>query len=498
MRRVASLLFLLGASRAWAADVFVSPTGDDTAVGSAAAPLRTLPVALARAQPGDVVRLRAGSYLGGPITKQATAAAPIRVVSEDGPQKAILENSDQPLHVTASSWLVFDGLEVRNSISNTVRIDTSHDLTLSNLFAHDAGLDGDVILISQSQRITLDNVEAARPGQSATAQIPPFRENVELVNVDDSSVRSSFIHDGGATLLLIRGDSQNVVVERNVIGDQRDAGDADPAVGLGGVSDLATLQGAQFEVTNLIFRNNIVYRAAHGALGIFDAQHVAVADNLFVDVDQVVVAFKDGGAPAPGSDDVRFANNLFVDTRGRMPAPFNRITGGLTNFTASFDVYWNAGQPVPPSLGVAIDATETGRLTTDPGVAAPQAFTSSAQAIAALQPSPNGSAAVPGRDVSGAPYFVVDDIRGRLRGARRDRGPYLLGNAGTGADGGTDGGTGGGMVGGGFGGGALPPREGCACELGAAPLASATPELVGLVGLGLLALLARALRRRRR
>ena len=490
--RVASLLFVLSATRAWGADIFVSPTGDDTAGGSIGTPLRTLPAALARANPGDAIRLRAGSYPGGLLTKQATAAAPIRILSQDGPQLAILENSDEPLRVTASSWLVFDGLEVRNSITNAVHIDTSHDLTLSNLFVHDAGLDGDVILISQSQRIVIDSVEAARPGPRAGGQLPPFQPCIELIDVDDSVVRRSFIHDGGGSLLLIRGDSQNMVVERNVIGNQRDDGDADPAVGLGGVTDVTLLHGAQFEVSTIVFRNNIVYTAAHGALAISDAQHVAVADNLFLNVDVVVVEFKAGGAPAPGSDDVSFANNLFVDTRGRMPAPFNRVTDTLTNFTAADDVYFNAGAPIPASLGgVPADINEPGRLTTDPGVAAPQAFTSRAQAIAALRPSPTGSAATPGLDVSGPPFNVTDDINGFGRNGRNDRGPYVLGSAGSGADLGTSGG--GGSTGGGFGGGALPPREGCACELGATPFADVAP-----FALVLLALLAGQLRRRRR
>jgi len=42
--------------------IHVSPSGDDTAGGTAEAPMKTLAAALAKAKPGDVIELAAGEY----------------------------------------------------------------------------------------------------------------------------------------------------------------------------------------------------------------------------------------------------------------------------------------------------------------------------------------------------------------------------------------------------------------------------------------------------
>ena len=51
-------LTVSGAARDW----FVSPTGNDAAEGNDQAPLRTVQAALDRAQPGDVCKIKAGTY----------------------------------------------------------------------------------------------------------------------------------------------------------------------------------------------------------------------------------------------------------------------------------------------------------------------------------------------------------------------------------------------------------------------------------------------------
>src|SRR4051794_38172137 len=60
---------------------FVSPSGDDSAAGSASAPWRTLQHAANLVQPGDVVDVLAGSYsgfvMGWDYPQGGTAAAPI-------------------------------------------------------------------------------------------------------------------------------------------------------------------------------------------------------------------------------------------------------------------------------------------------------------------------------------------------------------------------------------------------------------------------------------
>ncbi|MDO9022546.1 MAG: hypothetical protein Q8S73_20240 [Deltaproteobacteria bacterium] len=103
----------------------------------------SIAAAVNRANPGDRVLVRVGTYAGGGwIQRSGTATAPITVVSVDGPRRAAIQGGGESLRVGGSAYLVFDGFEVRNSGDNTVHIDNSHHITLRNLYAHDAGPNG--------------------------------------------------------------------------------------------------------------------------------------------------------------------------------------------------------------------------------------------------------------------------------------------------------------------------------------------------------------------
>src|SRR5439155_22585151 len=120
----------------------------------AVAPGSPIAPAINAAHPGDRILLRAGTYPGGGWIGPAygTAAAPITVLSVDGPRRAVIEGGGEALRIgDGSSYLVFDGLEVRNSGDNAVHIDGgSHHITLRNMFVHDAGFNGDVVKVNQA------------------------------------------------------------------------------------------------------------------------------------------------------------------------------------------------------------------------------------------------------------------------------------------------------------------------------------------------------------
>src|SRR5439155_17696671 len=142
------------------------------------------------AMPGDRVLVGDGSYVGGLLTAQGTAAAHITIAAQN-PGKAILEGASEPLAIASSAYLDVDGFEVRNSVGHLVHVSGSNHLKLSNLYAHDAGMDGDVFFIEQSQSIELAHVTAARPG--AHLGVPPARDAIELVGVSNASVHDSFV-----------------------------------------------------------------------------------------------------------------------------------------------------------------------------------------------------------------------------------------------------------------------------------------------------------------
>jgi hypothetical protein len=392
------------------------------------APGSSIVSAINRANPGDRILVRAGTYTGGGwIERSGTASAPITVVSVDGPRAAVIQGGSESLRVGNSSYLVFDGFEVRNSGNNTVHIDlNSHHVTLRNMYVHDAGPDGDVVKINQSNHITIENSEIARPG-ARTGGENPYQECLDFVDVDDSVIRDNFIHDAGSMAMFVKGGSRNTVIERNVFSQQR-AGASDPMVGLGGPTDIELLGGEQYEIINVTFRNNVIMNAVMGAVAVYDAQGAYIANNLMLNNDRVLVEFRAGNGPAAQSQTVRVVDNVMVDTRGQMPTPYLRSSHGLTDFSTSYNLLWNNGAALPTSALLTI-ATQLGHLTGNPLVGVPSATASRATILSTVRPGAGSMAAGTGTDTTASPYGVTLDINQLSRGAARDRGPFMLGAA---------------------------------------------------------------------
>ncbi len=386
----------------------------------------SLASAINRANPGDRILVPAGTYTGGGwIERSGTASAPITIVSADGPRRAVIQGGGESLRVGNSAYLVFDGFEVRNSGDNAVHIDNSHHITLRNLYAHDAGREGDVVKVNQSHHMTIERSEFARPGPRSGGENPD-QECLDFVDVDDSVIRDNFIHDGGSMLAFVKGGSRNTVIERNVFSQQR-AGASDPVVGLGGPTDIALLQGEQFEIINVIFRNNVVMNGVVGAVAVYDAQGAYIANNLMLNNDRVIVEFRAGNGPAARSENVQVVNNLVVDTRGRMPTPFQRSSHGLTGLATSYNLYWNNGQALPTSSLLNV-LSQVGHLAVNPLINVPAASATRDAILAAVRPAMNSQAAGTGMVASGSPFGVTVDINNVSRGSSRDRGPFVIGS----------------------------------------------------------------------
>jgi len=421
------LSLLVASIPAAAADLYVAPTGRSGNSGTAASPLDTPQTALQRARPGDRILVRAGTYRGGGwIEARGTAQAPITVLSVDGPRRAVLEGGSETLRLgDGASYLVFDGLEVRNATSNVIHIDgNAHHITLRNIFAHDAGSNGDVVKVNQAAHIFIEGGEYARPGRRGSGSENPYQECIDFLAVDTLAVRDAWIHDGGSSLIYAKGGSRNVVFERNLINEQR-AGASDPMVGLGGVTGVDFLGDGSFEAYEVVFRNNIVQGGASGGVALYDVRGAYVANNLFLDVNSVLVQFRPGAGTARRCENVRVVDNLFVDTRGRMPAPIGRTGNNqVTQFTWQHNMFWNNGGGVPSSVILNV-TSQMGHMLANPGV---RAMTGDRATLARmLRPADSSPASNSGVDTSAAPFGVSVDINGVVRTNRRDRGPWNLG-----------------------------------------------------------------------
>lgn len=144
---IVSLSVLTACSGVRAAQFYVSPTGNDSAAGTSAAPWKTLQHAADVVGPGDRVTARAGNYAGFYLDTSGTSVAPIEFFAEPG----VLVNqpnpvrTDQGINLENASWITIDGFEVsgmNRAGVRTVGVDGSGfatNVTIRNVKSHDNG-----------------------------------------------------------------------------------------------------------------------------------------------------------------------------------------------------------------------------------------------------------------------------------------------------------------------------------------------------------------------
>jgi len=326
-----------------------------------------------QARPGDVIRIARGTYTLGQqwwIEAKGTAAHPIYVVADAGRKTVDIHvTGDEGINLGGAAYLTFEDLEVSHTGNNIFHVQNgSNNIILRNLDLHDAGSDGDVIKINQASHITIEGCDVARPGARADTSNNGWQETIDLVDASDSVIRRNFLHDFGNLAGFIKGGSQNVVMEENVIDNQR-AGAGDPAWGLGGWTDADLLRGAQYEAINTTFRHNIIMHASEGALALYDAQNTHIQNNLFLNNARLEIESRAGNAPRASTDGVQIQNNRFVDTRGSLTTICQLSSHRLTGVVASGNVYWNNGSSIPTQTSCGFSASqESGAQTQNPGV----------------------------------------------------------------------------------------------------------------------------------
>ena len=132
-----------------AASYYISPTGSDSNSGAATSPWKTFAFAIPRLSPGDTLILKDGVYSasnsGYPhISKNGTASQPITIKAENERQAFIDGDGNVPFWVSGSSYLVFEGIRIRNRdvlISNpigghVIYVGSSNHLTFRRCLVH--------------------------------------------------------------------------------------------------------------------------------------------------------------------------------------------------------------------------------------------------------------------------------------------------------------------------------------------------------------------------
>jgi hypothetical protein len=138
-----------------AATYHVATTGNDTAPGSEAAPLRSVELTVRKAAPGDTILLHGGTYRVAEtlqLTNSGSATTPIRLWAAPG-EKVVLDFStstpaEEKVRAQArgvylgGNWWHLKGLEICHAPDNGVKVEGCHNVIEQCVFHHngDTGL----------------------------------------------------------------------------------------------------------------------------------------------------------------------------------------------------------------------------------------------------------------------------------------------------------------------------------------------------------------------
>jgi hypothetical protein len=141
---------LMVVSMASAAEIVVAPDGKAGAAGTADAPLASLVEAIERAGPGDVIRLRGGTYRHAQtiaIKKSGTPGQPIRIEPADGTRPVFdfsamtFDSKNRGFSLSGDHWHI-SGIEIAGAGDNGLNISGHHNVVERCVFREnrDSGL----------------------------------------------------------------------------------------------------------------------------------------------------------------------------------------------------------------------------------------------------------------------------------------------------------------------------------------------------------------------
>jgi hypothetical protein len=432
------LLFLAvtaAVRQASAADYWVATTGSNTAGGTQGAPWQTLQYAAGRVNPGDVVHVLAGDYVGFNLTRGGTVASPVRFVAEPG-VSVTTRNATTPdgINVEGADYVVIDGFTVNQMPRAGVRCALSSSVTIRGVHA-DANQRWGIFTGCCPDLVIEDNVTSHSVTEhgiyvSNSADRPIIRRNRSFSNYANGIHMNGDLSVDCSGITAQDGVISGALVEANVIYDN----------GLGGGSGI-NCDG----VADSVIWNNLIYNTHASGISLYQIDAGAPASNNRVINNTVVVASNGRWAlnVTDGSTGNFVRNNVFLTYhafRGSIVVSADSLTG----FSSDHNV-------LTPRLSPDGDATV---LT----LAQWQALGYDANSVSALPTEVfadaaaddyhlrAGSPAIDRGDSASAP---AADLEGTSRstGTGPDIGAYerstTSGTGGSGGAGGTTGGTGG-------------------------------------------------------
>jgi PKD repeat protein len=325
---IAFLLLLIGNATeydAHASTIYVSPTGSDDNSGTFSQPVATPHRALALAQYGDWIYLRAGRYN---VTRMVWIDKDnLTISSYPGESAAIIgsindsSNLGRVINIAANNISLI-GIEIQGGYEYCLKLESNRGTLIRNCRIYGSGRD--CVKMFNADNATIEGCEIGPSG----LRDPSNAEGIDSVGSRGTLIRECFFHDIATNGLYLKGGAADCVVERNRVERTGGAG-----ILLGQDTDLEFMRdGTQYEAINCIARNNVVVRAEGAGLGTYSGNNIRFENNTLYDVART---FHAGFYVVTNSRDVPsrqvlFKNNIVVVTSTRPMSYIIKLSDSLT------------------------------------------------------------------------------------------------------------------------------------------------------------------------
>lgn len=390
------LAWSLATGLATAATLFVSPTGNDGAAGTAAAPLATLKAALQKIGPpggGEIVLL--DGIWSDRSRVSGTFQQPV-LIHAANPGQAVL----QDCFINGAANLVIEGVRFdgkdKKKVANVCQVSGGSYLTLRNCdFTHGVGGhdNADPLKVNQGSNHVL--VENCRLFDGTDEELDILENGVRDLVFRDNVFYNDKVkkHEASAS---VKWNVERVVFAGNVFANMN------PEASNGGLrfGGSETMEKRPHDL--LALDNVFIGNDGRCDFCLCGATRVLVAGNVFFGqkgrgVIEATSNFPDANLV---NDELFIVNNIIAHPTGGLPTIYAKRNGSVDKFTISNNLYFNGGKRVvAKQKGEAFfdPAGELGAQVADPLFVGPLAFEGT--------PQLDWKAALAVRDTS--PYLKV-------------------------------------------------------------------------------------------
>lgn len=345
--------FLISVSATFAADYYVSPSGNDGNPGTLEQPFRTVSGNVWRLKAGDNMILRGGTYQGDKIYltgQTGTAQNPITFKAHTG-EKPILNNSYTPSTGagaavslnSSNNYIVLDGISIHNVYGHFVYMDRSHHVTIKNCEFKNADGNWMGVYLNYVSYFTMQNCVLDEVSDNTNNQ------NVNMIHVEGShhNLFENLTITRATHSLIDFQNSYNNIVRNNILHNdwQKNSGMAAPYSN---------------DTGRNLYENNRIFGArpaltlpGKGAMGLYVNQSSnIIRRNVFYDNQNFGILMDANNAFANSHINFnKVYNNTFYNN-GYLQGYYNSSNFTITDFNNN----WNMGNNVFKN-NVSMDGT---------------------------------------------------------------------------------------------------------------------------------------------